>query len=81
MTGIFMMKSIIKLSYLALLVLFIHTSSAQEVTWNGYKISYVGKTAISKAMDGNSHTKIRIENISNTAAAPIYFDLYIINYA
>jgi WD40 repeat protein len=77
MTGIFMMKSIIKLSYLALLVLFIHTSSAQEVTWNGYKISYVGKTAISKAMDGNSNTKIRIENISNTAAAPIYFDLYI----
>ena len=77
MTGIFMMKSIIKLSYLALLVLFIHTSSAQEVTWNGYKISYVGKTAISKAMDGNSNTKIRIENINNTAAAPIYFDLYI----
>lgn len=72
-----MMKSIIKLSYLALLVLFIHASSAQEVTWNGYKISYVGKTAISKAMDGNSNTKIRIENISNTAAAPIYFDLYI----
>ena len=72
-----MMKSIIKLSYLALLVLFIHTSSAQEVTWNGYKISYVGKTAISKAMDGNSNTKIRIENINNTAAAPIYFDLYI----
>ena len=72
-----MMKSIIKLSYLALLVLFIHTSSAQEVTWNGYKISYVGKTAISKAMDGNSNTKIRIENISNAAAAPIYFDLYI----
>ena len=70
MTGIFMMKSIIKLSYLALLVLFIHTSRAQEVTWNGYKISYVGKTAISKAMDGNSNTKIRIENISNTAAAP-----------
>jgi WD40 repeat protein len=77
MTGIFMMKSIIKLSYLALLVLFMYTSSAQEVTWNGYKISYVGKTAISKAMDGNSNTKIRIENISNTAAAPIYFDLYI----
>ena len=72
-----MMKSIIKLSYLALLVLFIHASSAQEVTWNGYKISYVGKTAISKAMDGNSNTKIRIENISNAAAAPIYFDLYI----
>ena len=72
-----MMKSIIKLSYLALLGLFIHTSSAQEVTWNGYKISYVGKTAISKAMDGNSNTKIRIENINNTAAAPIYFDLYI----
>ena len=77
MTGIFMMKSIIKLSYLALLVLFMYTSSAQEVTWNGYKISYVGKTAISKAMDGNSNTKIRIENINNTAAAPIYFDLYI----
>ena len=72
-----MMKSIIKLSYLALLVLFMYTSSAQEVTWNGYKISYVGKTAISKAMDGNSNTKIRIENINNTAAAPIYFDLYI----
>ena len=77
MTGIFMMKSIIKLSYLALLVLFAHSSSAQEVTWNGYKISYVGKTTISKAMDGNSNTKIRVENISNTAAAPIYFDLYI----
>jgi WD40 repeat protein len=72
-----MIKSIIKLSHLALLVFFIHTSGAQEVTWNGYKISYVGKTAISKAMDGNLNTKIRIENISNTAAAPIYFDLYI----
>ena len=76
-TGIFMMKSIIKLSYLALLVLFAYNSSAQEVTWNGYKISYAGKTTISKAMDGNSNTKIRVENISNTAAAPIYFDLYI----
>jgi hypothetical protein len=72
-----MMKSIIKLSYLALLVLFAYNSSAQEVTWNGYKISYAGKTTISKAMDGNSNTKIRVENISNTAAAPIYFDLYI----
>jgi WD40 repeat protein len=76
-TGIFMMKSIIKLSYLALLVLFAYSSSAQEVIWNGYKISYAGKTTISKAMDGNSNTKIRVENISNTAAAPIYFDLYI----
>jgi WD40 repeat protein len=76
-TGIFMMKSIIKLSYLALLVLFAYSSSAQEVIWNGYRISYVGKTTISKAMDGNSNTKIRVENISNTAAAPIYFDLYI----
>ncbi len=50
---------------------------AQETTWNGYKISYIGKTSISKKMDGNQNAKLSIQNLSNVTAAPLYFDLYI----
>ncbi len=60
-----------------LLVFGILSLQAQEATWKGYKITYIGKTTISKKMDANQNTKLRIENISNTAAAPIYFDHYI----
>ncbi|OYZ00160.1 MAG: hypothetical protein B7Y37_11695 [Sphingobacteriia bacterium 28-36-52] len=52
-------------------------AQAQQVNWNGYRISYIGKTSISKKMDANQNTKLRIENISNNAALPIYFDLFI----
>lgn len=62
--------------FIFILSAFIHLT-AQETTWNGYRISYVGKTSISKKMDANQNTKLRIENISNNAALPIYFDLYI----
>lgn len=63
---------------LTLLSIFLfQTNKAQQVNWNGYRITYIGKTSISKKMDGNQNAKLRIENISNNAALPIYFDLFI----
>ena len=67
----------VKRIYALLFAFGILSLQAQEATWKGYKITYIGKTAISKKMDANQNTKLRIENISNTAAAPIYFDHYI----
>lgn len=55
----------------------LYTVQAQDTSWNGYRISYVGKKSISKKMDGNQNAKLLIENISNDAAVPLYFDLFI----
>ncbi|HQS56289.1 MAG TPA: hypothetical protein PLK14_14360 [Sediminibacterium sp.] len=64
-------------SLIALLLFSTIQLTAQEANWNGYKISYIGKTTISKKMDGNQNAKLSIQNLSNVAAAPLYFDLYI----
>ena len=67
------MKSI----FTTLFILLFQFTYSQQVNWNGYRITYVGKTSISKKMDANPNTKLRIENISNNAALPFYFDLFI----
>ncbi len=66
-----------KYLFVALFLTFVHAVKAQDTSWNGYRISYVGKKSISKKMDGNQNAKLLIENISNDAAAPLYFDLFI----
>jgi hypothetical protein len=66
-----------KWMFTLLFILLFQINKAQQVNWNGYRITYVGKTSISKKMDANQNTKLRIENISNSAALPIYFDLFI----
>ena len=66
-----------KWMFTLLSILFFQITQAQQVNWNGYRITYIGKTSISKKLDANQNTKLRIENISNNAALPIYFDLYI----
>jgi|GEM_PF-574325 len=55
----------------------INIIKAQDTSWNGYRISYVGKKLINKKMDGNQNAKLSIENITNQVAAPLYFDLFI----
>jgi WD40 repeat protein len=52
-------------------------SFGQDTIWNGYRIQYVGKTEISRKMDGYPNARLRIDNISNTGALPLYFDLFI----
>jgi WD40 repeat protein len=68
------MKKSITLCLFALNVLL---TNAQDTLWNGYRITYVGKTSISKRMDANQNAKLRIQNLSNAAAQPLYFDLFI----
>ena len=63
--------------FTTLFILLFQFTYSQQVNWNGYRITYVGKTSISKKMDANPNTKLRIENISNNAALPFYFDLFI----
>lgn len=66
-----------KYLFVSLLLTFVHAVKAQDTSWNGYRISYVGKKSISKKMDGNQNAKLLIENVGNDAAAPLYFDLFI----
>lgn len=37
-----------KYLFVSLLLTFVHAVKAQDTSWNGYRISYVGKKSISK---------------------------------
>jgi len=54
-----------KIFFIGMCLMFFYTVQAQDTSWNGYRISYVGKKSISKKMDGNQNAKLLIENISN----------------
>jgi len=52
-------------------------TNAQSVLWNGYRVTYVGPTQISKTLDGHENAKVQVENLSNTSGLPLYFDIFI----
>ena len=62
---------------IAFFVLALQIASAQSVEWNGYRMTYVGPTQISKSLDGHENAKVKVENLSNTSGLPLYFDIYI----
>jgi len=71
-----------KKNYLLLFVLYFVAhglSQAQPViTWNGYKISYIGRTSFYKGLDTKDvNAKLQILNVSNPSPVPIYFQIYI----
>lgn len=49
----------------------------QDTLWNGYRIRYAGNKTISRKMDGYPNARLKVENMSNTVGAPLYFDLFI----
>lgn len=62
---------------IAFSVFALQTILAQSVEWNGYRVTYVGATRISKTLDGYENAKVKVENLSNTSGQPLYFDLFI----
>ena len=62
---------------IAFFVFALQIASAQSVEWNGYRMTYVGPTQISKSLDGHENAKVKVENLSNTSGLPLYFDIYI----
>ena len=48
---------------IAFFVFALQIASAQSVEWNGYRMTYVGPTQISKSLDGHENAKVKVENI------------------
>jgi hypothetical protein len=55
----------------------LQVASAQNVLWNGYRITYVGPSQISRTLDGHENAKLLVENLSNSSGLPLYFDIFI----
>jgi hypothetical protein len=53
------------------------SANGQNTEWNGYRITYVGPTQISKTLDGYKNSVVQVENLSNTSGLPLYFDVFI----
>uniref|UniRef100_UPI004048BE91 T9SS type A sorting domain-containing protein n=1 Tax=Roseivirga sp. TaxID=1964215 RepID=UPI004048BE91 len=62
---------------LGYLAIGLKSTLGQSIEWNGYRMTYVGPTQISKTLDGNKNSVVKVENLSNNTGRPLYFDVFI----
>ncbi len=72
------MKKIYFSLSLLFLSIFGFSNNLAPVVWNGYEISYVGRTKFNTCLDTKDvNSKLRIVNLNNLNPVPIFFQLYI----